>query len=1350
MNESANVRNDVSEESPISPSKLATSESPTSTPHETTSTATHQRQQPTKLRRNVSVEESIDNAVSVQRLVEYFLVVSCQPRWGTTSTTSTSIDTTATATTTATTKEGSPSQTPRTPTLNRRSQAVSANQKKTYDNDNYKKCNDDREGVSPKRIGRSLKEVVENHEKTGTDHAINHTLSPDHYEDVNGYEPSSTILPPPTPREKWNRNLEEEEEVGDNIRFPDMHIGNDSYTFAPKVTARFPLEDHADHPLNPMVTQFCFPVGDIIIPAKEYRMPSVHHFVMTNEKGRKLYGTCLTIYEDYQPPANTPWKNHEKLHSTTVGEAGIEVSVNSEDNQLYIPRCLCIVSIWPYVTAFREYLAQLYRLATSTDCMKAPIERYVMNLCMEIPAPPPGSFEVKICILDSVIRIWGPPAKLPIAYVALPYHILFDCLDIENILHLWYCLTMERKVILVSSQHSILTVSSEILCSLLYPMKWSHLYVPLLPKFLCPILSVPYLCGVTRDNWMHAQQFVCDETIVVDLDRNSVMFGQRTVELPPVPGKKWSKLHHSLQEIAGHLFWRGRGLETEYQQFIHNKISQYDFKEIAEQKGEQVWREKLQTLDQAFNLQYTPDSEHLLDNTVNDMEQNQWDRLQEAFLRFFVAILKDYRKFLHISEDSKLDPGSSSSASNDWLSWGNNHKFDKDSFIASQKPEYFSYLSGLCSMQQFDDFITKRLYSPELPDIIFFDQSIDAKLNRSRLKLKKVHTPFLQSAKVHKQLETFVAVEPNKSDISGAPFIYETWPEKFDHSLFCRPRPIPSMITAEFDRQASLIKQLQMNYSSSVDKRADLVNFYGSDYDYSPEGMSFTVFFFTYSAIIGREWQEYNSKRNEIESGIPVLTSEILSENIRVMQFLSENTTEKNVRKDEVRSTDIRNGESLASSEPHIPTDFTLELCNSGSIVCPDGEAAVENAISYMTSKSPCPDINTGAQAAYDSLSNFALSLDPTKGCRNKSLLDNDDEFAEYEEARAVAVAQLDLAFDALQIMETRGLRTDPDVFKSLMEACGRCGDTKRAFELIEIMKRDGLVANHDVLVFFVASFAHCRADQDSKSLPNGEGFPTQHHNSDAYSHFLKKKLNMMKDGSQGNIFNMRVPSDEESIVSDGLSDSGSELSIEHVSSAAFLQFFASNLTTTKTKKTKKRKQKKRSSIIQTDNLSDRLKKQLVLGKSLLEFLYPDISIETYGDACPMCSNIMKEEDIVSGWKQCDFQDFTTCCPQCSHRFVSRFKVSCSSPTFEGSQGPGSSLYCEFLSPWVLRKELSHIIGSSNSIEQILNPEWRSGRDVRATIWWNMIAMFKRYQLPFSFLLQGSFQNRLINPIPQD
>jgi hypothetical protein len=480
---SSTMPTSTSAESSSTPEKTTTAASttPPSTPEPVSTTKPSNSKTPKasapskiKFRRQVAVEESIDNAVSVQRLVEYFLVISCRPRWennyGTRNQQSgTNMGDGAAGA--ATTSTSSPRK----------------------------------EGISPKKLGRSLNnedndnDGSKNHTKTGTDHALNHTLSLDHVHGEDEWreapsllkEDTTTTLPPPKPRETWNRD----EGVEENIRDPGTaaESGTEySHSFAPKVTARFPLEDHSDHPVNPMVTQFCFPEGDLIYPSTEYSMPCAHHFVMTNDKGRKVYGTCLTIYEEYHPPENTPWaQSPENLYPTTVGETGIEVSVNSQGNRLYIPRCLCILSIWPYVTAFREYLAQLYRLATSTDCMKAPIERYVMNLCMEIPAPPPGSFEVKISILDSVIRFWSPPAKLPIAYVALPYQTLFDCLDIENILHLWYCLTMERKVLLVSSQNSILTVCSEILCSLLYPMKWSHLYVPLLPKFLCPILDAP-------------------------------------------------------------------------------------------------------------------------------------------------------------------------------------------------------------------------------------------------------------------------------------------------------------------------------------------------------------------------------------------------------------------------------------------------------------------------------------------------------------------------------------------------------------------------------------------------------------------------------------------------------------------------------------------------------------------------------------------------------------------------------------------------------------------------------------------------------------------------------------------
>ncbi|KAG7361639.1 DENN (AEX-3) domain containing protein [Nitzschia inconspicua] len=1088
-----------------------------------------------------------------------------------------------------------------------------------------------------------------------------------------------------------------------------------------------------------MLTHFCFPGGDIIFPSREFHMPVVHHFVLTNDKGRKVYGTCLTVYEEYVPPENTFWKSRERLHGATVGESGIEVSVNPQHTKLYIPKVLCILSIWPYVKAFREYLAQIYRLATSTNCMEAPIERYVMNICNEIPAPPPGAFEVHLHILDSVIRFWSPPARLPIAYVALPYEILFDCLDIESIMHLWYCLTMERKVLLVSTQHSILTVCAEILCSMLYPMKWSHLYVPMLPQFLCPMLDapVPYLCGVTRDNWMFAQHHVSDETIVVDLDRNSVMFGQNTAPLPPAPGKKWTKLHNSLQETVGNLFWRARGMEEDYQLCLQGKLKEDVFQVLARDKGDPIWRGKLKTMDQAFDLQYTPDSTHLQDDVaVDDQEQTQWDRVQEAFLRFFVALLKDYRSFLHIPDTSKL--GSLSVGSSDWIEWNQKHSFDQHKFIASQKGEYTAYLSELCSTQQFDDFITKRLYSPNQPDIIFFDQSIDAKLNRSRLKLRKTQTPFLQSAKAHKQLEKFVAVKPNTIGLSrDAPFLYKYWPETFDNSLFGRPRPIPSIITAEFDRQASLAKQLRTSFASGANVTAELLELYGSDYDTNPEGMSFTVFFYTYCAVIGLEWQEYQNKRKEDEFADTV----------------SEPTNGIDSR-DRLQIDHTEEVEDAEDADTGLFSERTYSLCDG--TLCQNGKAIVDNAVIYVAANSPCPNLNYQAQAAIETLTSMAACMDPLKVQRNTSLLDTDEAYAEFEEIRDVAAAQLDLAFDALKIMGNRGLLSDPDVFKSMMEACGRCGDTKRALELIRIMKRDKLVTDNDVLVCFMASFAQYGYVEEGSPLAFDKSVISGRRVRDAYSNFLRKKVLAIKGGNS--VISKLPPGllAEEDMdngsASEGGSEGGSERSSlsgnsEQFSAPSFLQLVApSSQISSVTKKKKSRRRKKKTSR----GVTDRIQKQLLLGESLLEFLYPEIRIDTHGDTCPMCSNVMSEEDVISGWQPCEFQDLTSQCPQCTHRFVPRFKVSTTSSTFTGSQGPGTPLYCEFLSPWVIRKELGHIIGDGNNVEQLLDPDWRSGRDVRATIWWNLIVMLKRYNLPFAFLLQGSFKNRLITPGPQD
>jgi hypothetical protein len=158
--------------------------------------------------------------------------------------------------------------------------------------------------------------------------------------------------------------------------------------------------------------------------------------------------------------------------------------------------------------------------------------------------------------------------------------------------------------------------------------------------------------------------------------------------------------------------------------------------------------------------------------------------------------------------------------------------------------------------------------------------------------------------------------------------------------------------------------------------------------------------------------------------------------------------------------------------------------------------------------------------------------------------------------------------------------------------------------------------------------------------------------------------------------------------------------------------------------------------------------KQVVLGENTLEILYPDLCIDTQSETCPQCQSNVTEQDIIKGWKACDSQDYTTTCPHCTRRFVARFRVSCSDPSFHGSEGYFSPLICEYFSPWVLLKEFRNILKATNGLRDMLNPSWRRGHDINARLWWNLIVAFTHYRLPITFLLQGSFRNRLIFPTP--
>lgn len=442
-----------------------------------------------------------------------------------------------------------------------------------------------------------------------------------------------------------------------------------------------------------------------------------------------MYGVCLTVYEPF-----------------TIQVKDAE---GTRDVDVFHPKCICILSAYPYLVAFREYLTQLERLSKSGE-MNVPLERYISNFCSEVAAPPPGSFEVQTTISNSVIKLWSPPYNQPIPWISLPFAHLFECLDIEHVITIWHALALERQVLVVSTQKTLLTTACEILISLLFPMRWSHAYIPLLPKFLISILSapMPYLCGIDKAHLNTALKHLNEECIVVDLDCNHVSFGPNTPPLPPIPKVFAKKLNAKLKENAGMIFREARSLSRQHDFSDRGQHLPPDVK----MRADAMWESKLCLYDEAFHLSFTSEQEgkNLLNGNYSSQKyntsaapqkfsriaQSKWDAVQEAFMTVYVGLLSSYRQCL-------VFPSKDGISSNDSVSSGSygGAGFRSKEFVKAQRNDRRNFLKELINTQMFDDFITKRLYGSGASDVTFFDLAIDRYLKKDKFAIDRSFHP---------------------------------------------------------------------------------------------------------------------------------------------------------------------------------------------------------------------------------------------------------------------------------------------------------------------------------------------------------------------------------------------------------------------------------------------------------------------------------------------------------------------------------------------------------------------------------------------------------------------------------
>ncbi|WAO87916.1 Hypothetical protein NCS54_00523900 [Fusarium falciforme] len=239
-----------------------------------------------------------------------------------------------------------------------------------------------------------------------------------------------------------------------------------------------------------------------------------------------------------------------KIEGLTTGESG-----------LWTPRAYGILGRDPANMSFwKEWLKAIVTPMTDGGVLRIPpsspkvgrwqpLERYVVNLCTEAFNPLGSKTQVELGVRE--LRLYARKEaenELP-GSRTIDLYALFRCLSLENIVALFEYAMSESRIIFLSSHTSMLHLACHALANLLYPLKWSSIFIPVLPARLLSALEAPcpYIVGIERR--YDKIELPEDDYVLVDLDKDTIDATSQPVRLPRQARRKLMSL---LQVAAPH------------------------------------------------------------------------------------------------------------------------------------------------------------------------------------------------------------------------------------------------------------------------------------------------------------------------------------------------------------------------------------------------------------------------------------------------------------------------------------------------------------------------------------------------------------------------------------------------------------------------------------------------------------------------------------------------------------------------------------------------------------------------------------------------------------------------------
>ena len=269
---------------------------------------------------------------------------------------------------------------------------------------------------------------------------------------------------------------------------------------------------------------------------------------------RYKYISCLIIYESIV--------DYRKLYILYNEEIEKEEDNNLAYKHFYIPKCLCLVSVHPYINKFDEILKTIYENTIKNNFCEIYLNQLIEEIIMKIPKIPQGYKRVYLNLNEDQIDLSEKKLN-EFPSIRIDLSKLFALFKISTIIEIFKFILYEGKLIFFSSKIYDLTNIIMSFLFLLSPFEYQYQVISILPKMQYYYIEsdLPYIFGI---NEKYNENFFIENKIdlkqkticIIDLDEKTFETIPKKYEIkeyPEIPKHLKDIIENNIQQYYKYL-----------------------------------------------------------------------------------------------------------------------------------------------------------------------------------------------------------------------------------------------------------------------------------------------------------------------------------------------------------------------------------------------------------------------------------------------------------------------------------------------------------------------------------------------------------------------------------------------------------------------------------------------------------------------------------------------------------------------------------------------------------------------------------------------------------------------------